>query len=123
MKNVVFSLLLTLGMVASVTPLSAQSATPTSRLAFDQQAPSLAVAQGYVYKYSPDGNPPATTPPVTCTGTTSPYVCSFDFPAFAPGAHSLTLTAGNEAGDSAPSAPFNFTFVVVPQSPTNLRVQ
>lgn len=99
-------------------------AAPGKKLAWDQAASSLAEAQAYTYKYYADG---ATTgvalSGVTCTGTASPYVCEVAYPAFTPGAHALTLTSSNPAGESGPSASFAFSFVVIPASPANLRIK
>jgi hypothetical protein len=106
---------------------SAQSsATPTSKLVWDQIAPDLATANAYTYREYPEtwvSGPGTVLTPVTCTGTTSPFVCSTPFPAFTPGGHAVTMTAGNAAGESLKSTPFPFTFVVIPSPPTNLRIQ
>lgn len=99
-------------------------AAPGKKLAWDQAASSLAEAQAYTYKYYPDG---ATTgialSGVTCAGTASPFVCDVAYPAFTPGSHTLTITASNAAGESVPSASFAFSFVVIPSSPTNIRIK
>ncbi len=104
---------------------SAQSnASPTSKLAWDQAAPDLATAQAYTYKAYPDGTATgAALSPVTCSGASSPFVCTVPFPAFAPGPHTMTVSAGNEAGDSLPSAALSFSMVVIPAVPVNLRIQ
>lgn len=101
-----------------------QPAASVSRLAWDQAAPDLASAQGYTYRYYPDGAANGTVlGGVTCTGTIAPFICVAPFPAFTPGPHSLTLTAANLAGESVPSAPLSFVFVVTPAAPTNVRIQ
>lgn len=101
----------------------AQTGTPDSRLAFNQIAPDLATAQAYVYRVYADGGAPNSLASVTCSGATSPFVCSAPFPAFTPGAHTVTLTAVNAAGEGPMSAVFGFTFVVLPAAPQNLRIQ
>lgn len=102
---------------------AAQNPTPASHLTWDQGATDLATAQAYTYRHYPDAAVAGTTlTGVTCTGTVSPFVCTVNFPAFTPGAHTLTLTAANTAGESAKSAAFAFTFVVVPTVPGNLRI-
>jgi hypothetical protein len=112
--------ILTFASVASAQP----PATGTSKIGWDQAAPSLAEAQGYIYKYYPDSATVGTTLNlVTCIGTISPYQCEVAFPAFTPGAHTLTITAGNIAGESAKSSPLNFAFVVTPSIPTNLKIK
>lgn len=94
------------------------------KFAWDQAAPDLATAQGYTYKHYDDASTTAVTfTSVTCTGTVSPFQCEVLIPAFTPGAHSVTITAGNVAGESAKSSPFNFTFVVVPGSPANIHIK
>jgi len=98
-------------------------ASAGKKLAWDQVAPSLAEAQGYIYKFYSDGSNVANTmTSTTCTGTTAPFTCTNNFPPFTPGPHTLTITASNSAGESAKSTVFTFTFVVVPSTPTNIRV-
>jgi len=118
-------MILILFLLTSVTAYAQQPpiGTATQRFAWDQDAPTLADAQGYTYKYYPDS---ATTgiafTGVTCTGTSSPFVCSAPIPAFTPGNHSITVTANNVAGESAKSNPFAFNFVVTPGVPNNIRI-
>lgn len=98
--------------------------TGANKIGWDQAAPTLADAQGYTYKYFADAATAGIAlAAVTCTGTTSPYQCEVPFPAFTPGNHTLTLTAGNLAGESAKSAPLSFAFVVTPGAPVNLRIK
>jgi hypothetical protein len=103
--------------------LTSAQATGSSKLTFDQQAATLAEANSLTYRYYPDAATTGITVAVACTGTVSPFVCQTPFPAFTPGNHSLTVTAANAAGETAKSAPLNFTFVVVPSIPQNLRIQ
>jgi hypothetical protein len=99
-------------------------AVVTSKLEWDQPGASLAEVQTYTYRVYADAAQAGTTlPGVTCAGVAAPYQCSASFPAFTPGAHTLTLTAINAAGESPKSAPLNFTFVVIPQAPTALRIR
>ena len=98
-------------------------ATPASKLAWDQPNATLAEASAMTYKFYPDGG--ATGFPltgVTCV-VGPPVSCSGNFPAFTPGSHTIQVTATNTAGESLKSTSFPFTFVVVPSSPTNLRIQ
>jgi len=93
------------------------------KFAWDQVALDLAEAQAYTYKYYPDGSTTGITfPVVTCTGAVSPFACSTPIPAFTPGVHNITITAGNAAGESDKSLPFVFAFVVTPGKPTNIRI-
>jgi len=106
-------------------PASAQTpVTPANKIAWDQSAPTLAEAQGYTYKYYPDtATTGITLAAVTCAGATSPYQCEVPFPAFTLGSHTVALTAGNAAGESAKSASLAFTFVLIPGTPANLRIK
>jgi len=97
-------------------------ATTTSKLEFDQSAPTLSEANGYTYKYYPDGSLTGINLVVVCTGVTSPFICNTAFPTFTPGPHNITLTAGNIAGESLKSSPFAFVFVVVPVAPNRVRI-
>lgn len=118
--------------LALATPLRAQAPAPpaasSSRLTWDQAAPDLATAQGYTYRQYADGaTTGAALAGVTCVayaGTQPGLVatCAAPFPAFTPGPHTVTITAGNLAGESAPSSPFAFVFVVVPATPVNVRL-
>lgn len=103
---------------------SAQTGTPSSKLVWDQAASDLATAQALSFKYYADGATTGTAlAGVTCAGTASPFVCQVNYPAFTPGSHTLQLTATNAAGESAKSATFSFSFVVIPAAPANLRIQ
>ena len=107
-------------LLASV--VSAQPATPTSKLLWDQpNVASAAKAQAYTFRYYADGSATGTIlTGVVCTGTAT-VTCSAAYPAFTPGPHSLTLSAANAAGEGPKSAPFTFTFVIVPSAPVNIR--
>jgi hypothetical protein len=111
--------------VAAPLCLSAQppSGTASSKIGWDQTGvASAADAQALTYRYYPDGAAVGIVlTGVTCSGTTT-VTCQAPFPAFTPGTHTLTLTAGNIAGESAKSAPFAFQFVVIPAAPGNLRI-
>lgn len=99
-------------------------AVSTSKLAFDQPAPDLVSAQGYTYKYYPDGSTTAATlVSTTCSGTVAPFQCEAPFPSFTPGNHTLALSATNIAGESPKSSPFVFTFVVTPGIPVNIHIK
>lgn len=108
-------------------PVTAQTppAIGTSMLVWDQDAPDLATAQSYSFKYYPDGAAAGTAlSGVSCSGSASPFLCQAAFPAFTPGTHTLVLTANNVAGESPKSAPpFGFVFVVTPGAPANLRIK
>ena len=108
-------------------PVTANAqAVATDKLAWDQPAPDLATAQAYTYKYYPDNAATGVTlTGVTCTSSGTPAIisCRTTFPAFTPGSHTLTITAANVAGESAKSAVFTFTFVVVPGVPNTIRIE
>src|SRR3990167_4715837 len=117
-----------LGIVLALTLVSAaaqaQPATPSSKLAWDQPNATPTEAATFIYTVYNDGSTAGVTlTSVTCVAGVQSTVCSAPFLAYTPGAHSLTLTASNSAGESGKSAPFAFTFVIVPSTPWNLRVQ
>lgn len=118
---------LILGMLLVAGTVQAQSVTPANKLAWNQQAPDVATANAYVYKYYADGAIVGVMVAATCAAAIAPdttgETCSFPFPAFTPGSHSLTLTASNIAGESAKSAPITFTMIVTPVAPGSLRIQ
>lgn len=98
----------------------------SEQIQFDQAAPDLATAQGYVYRLVIDGQRQATPVAVTCQGTASPFACTVPFPPLTPGDHTLALTAavvvnGVEA-ESLPSQPISVRMVVAPNPPANLRI-
>lgn len=97
------------------------SQTP-KHLAWDQVAANLAEAQGLSYKFYADGSPAgAPLTGVTCSGTTSPFLCvTVGLPTLPPGNHTLTLTAVSADAESAQS---NSVSISVPQSPGNVRKQ
>jgi hypothetical protein len=118
------SLLLITSLILPITAQQPPVGTSGQRFGWDQTAPTLADAQGYTYKYYPDGSATGVTfTDVTCTGTVSPFQCSVLIPAFTPGNHTIEMTATNIAGESAKSAPFAFSFVVTPGSPVNIRIE
>lgn len=101
----------------------AQTATPTSRLAWDQTATTLAEASSLAYEASFDGAAIAALSGVTCAGAASPFVCSAPLPALAAGAHAVAVQARNAVGAGPLSAAFNFTFISAPPAaPSNLRI-
>lgn len=114
--------LLLLMCLSSIAGAQTPTGTPASRLILDEVAVDLGTAQGFTYAYYPDTATTGTPITMTCSGTTSPFTCAGSFPAFTPGAHSLTVTAKNVAGESPKSPVMSFTFVVVPNAPQNLRI-
>lgn len=114
---------LVLSVIGFASTAAAQDADPTDYLAWDQAAPSLVEAQAYVYRGYKDGATAGEVlTPVTCAGAASPYACQVLFPAFVPGPHAIAVSAANSGGESLPSVPLKFIFVVVPQIPTSLRM-
>lgn len=117
-------------LVCLATPVFAQTpVTTANKIGWDQQAPSLAEAQAYTYKYYPDGvTIGIVLTGVTCTAVNAPTgtvvpQCEVAFPAFTPGSHTLTLTASNSAGESVKSPTLSFAFVIIPTAPSNLRIK
>lgn len=126
-SNLSILLLLLTALVLPVSSASAQTANPSSRLAWDQVAPTLADANGYLYEATFDGGAVVPLAGVTCTGAASPFVCAVGFPlTFPSGAHMVQVRtvafAGSTRLESPLSAVFNFIFLGLPQAPTNLRI-
>lgn len=93
------------------------------KLGWDQPATDLAEAQSFAYKYYLDGATTggATLPTVTCTGTSSPFLCTSPIPVVPQGRHTLKLTASSADAESAQSSTsVSFT---IPATPQNLRKQ
>lgn len=98
-------------------------ATTANKFIWDQDAPGLTDAQAYTYKYYIDNSPTGGSfNNVICSGTTAPFTCSVQVPSMSQGTHSMTLTAGNVAGESSKSSPFVFAFVGTPGTPGNIRI-
>jgi len=113
------------GLLLASVVVSAQTATPSSHLTWDQGGPDLPTIQAYTFRYYADGGATGNVlAAVVCTSAGTPPVvtCTVPFPAFTPGSHTLTLTAANVAGESTPSAPLAFTMIVQPSSPANVRI-
>ena len=104
--------------------VSAQPATGTSQLAWDQANATPTEAQAFTFRTYSDGAATGVVlTGVTCAAVGGVTVCQVAFPAFTPGPHTLQLTAANAAGESAKSVVLSFTFVVVPSAPGNPRIQ
>ena len=103
--------------------------TPGRTLAFDQPAVSVDEANSFEYRAYFDGSAsPVSLSPVVCSAAVagSPvgtFPCEVPFPASTPGAHTMVATATNIGGESLPSTPFDFFFVVLPNPPRNLRLR
>jgi hypothetical protein len=104
--------------------ISAQTqAVPTSRLGWEQAAPTFSEAQNYTYRfYANQVTEGEVLLDVSCAGVTSPFFCTAPFPPFTPGNHTLQVTASNLAGESNRSNTIAFTFVVTPAEPRSLRI-
>lgn len=99
-------------------------ANPTTYL-FDQPAPSLVAAQGYVYKVHVDNLPPAVLT-VAVSGASSPFAVSAPIvPAgiFTAGVHFARFTAEDVNGVSPFSAGCYVEMAFGPDAPLNPRVQ
>ncbi len=122
----VMGVLLLAGSASAQTPV-----VPGDKVGWDQPAASLAEASGFSYLLQIDALAPVVVGPaaVTCTGATSPYLCSTAFPAATPGVqHNLAVAARRVVAgppvtnlDSAFSAPLVFRLEVIPGTPVNVR--
>ena len=105
-------------------PAVAQTATPLSKLAFDEVGQTVATASGATYTGLIDGSTTAT--PLTgivCTATANPTgaTCTSALPPLTPGTHTITITQTIGGASSAASAPLSFSLIVV-VTPTNVRI-
>lgn len=106
-------------------PAMAQTGPVGSGLAWDQAAPTLAAAQGYIYRASFDGGGFAPVP-ATCAGTASPFACTIALPLQA-GAHTARVSAAQvvEGQESEQAISPVFAFTLTPgqtAAPGNLRL-
>lgn len=127
LRSVLFALVVAIGGLTLAPQTAHAQAVATSHLVWDQDAADLATAQGYTYKHYDDGSATGTTlSGVTCAAKVPPvtgtFACLVAFPAETPGAHNMTATATNAAGESLKSTALNFTFVVIPSPPKNLQI-
>ena len=105
----------------------AQPATPSSRLAWDQDD---ADASTLAYFVSVDGAAATEVQAVTCQpagpGTLPAHVCEGDLPPLETGERVLVLVSRRiiegVAFDSLPSDPLTITFAALPSTPTGLRL-
>lgn len=119
LSTITISLLFSVSLIAQGPNLG-----PDDFIAWNQGAPSLNDANGYVYKYYLDGAVTGSVfLTVTCTGTISPFDCKGKPPAFGPGSHTITLTAASASGESPQSPPFGFVYGNPPISPNNIRIE
>jgi hypothetical protein len=124
MKRIVLVCILLLAATTlSVQPVHAQPVTTANHLAWDQPGPDLLTVQTYGWNLYADA---ATTGVVLAgpviSGTVSPFQVVAPFPAFAPGTHTVSVSAFDLSGESPKSNVISFQFVVIPLSPVNLRI-
>lgn len=119
----VFVLCLCIVSWASV--VGAQTATPASKVAWDEAGESPAIAQAAIYNLYVDGAGVA----VNLTGVScvvqptnaANATCTAPFPPMTVGTHVLTLSQVTNSVESPKSTPLNVTFVIV-ITPTGLRI-
>ena len=110
----------------SSTTLFAQTATPASKLGWDQVGQTATVATAAAYTVYIDGATVGVAlTGVTCVTAAVPAngsTCSATFPALTPGTHTLVGTQTISGTESAKTpTPFSFAFVVV-VTPTGWRI-
>lgn len=103
--------------------------TTTSRLGWDQDAPTLATAQGYQYGLYVDAAAKQIMAGVTCAGAASPFACVGSFPStLTAGNHSLELTAidivsvPGQTLESLRSTVFPIKLIGNPNAPRGMRI-
>jgi hypothetical protein len=106
-------------------PVAAQTATPASKLAWDEVGESPAVAQAAIYNLYVDGAGVALNlTSVACvvqTSNAANATCTAPFPAMTVGSHTLTLSQVSNGAESPKSAPLSVTFAIV-VTPTGIRI-
>jgi hypothetical protein len=111
--------------IASASLAAAQTATPASKLAWDEAGESPAVAQAAIYNLYVDGAGVAVNlTSVSCvvqTANAANATCTAPFPPMTVGSHSLTLSQVSNGAESPKSTPLTVTFVIV-VTPTGIRV-
>lgn len=117
--------LLALIIVISASSAFAQTATPSSRLAWDQIGQPPAAANGFTYTAYVDG----ATAGISLVGavcnngpTASDATCVVSLPPLVAGAHTVSVTQSLGGAESAKSVALSFTVVIV-VTPTNVRLQ
>lgn len=104
--------------------INAQVTVPLgSKLLWDQPASTLAVANALNYRPYLDAatNPGSNLTGVVCTGTSSPFSCSANFPAATPGNHTIAIDAFDGSSASSKSNSVSVT-VVLFGTPINVRI-
>lgn len=123
MKNI-WIVVIALLWASSVLAQTPPPAGPGSVFQWTQPAANAAAAQGYTYRYYLDSAATGVVlTGVTCTGTTLLITCEALVPAMTAGDHSIQLTAGTAALESAKSSPFSFSYVSAPGVPLNLKLK
>ena len=127
MKRIATLTLICLAVAAVVWSQSIPRATVGMRIAWDQDAASLADVQAYRYTAYVDGATTGTVIPATCAGTAPPFECATPLPVSTLGDHSVAIAAQQLLGEnlwSAESRSESFTFRVVDPAaaPSRLRV-
>lgn len=98
--------------------IEAQVATPASKLGWNQEGQTQAIAQSATYNMYVDVLVPTVAQNVICIVGT-PVTCKADLPALTVGSHQIRLTQVIGAAESPQSLPLSFTYVVV-VTPTGL---
>ena len=124
-KQMLLRFILALAVMSLSAPVAfAQTAVPTSRLAWDQVGQSVAVAQAAEYRLYLDAASSGTAlAPVTCVAgiSATTATCSVSWPAMTPGVHAIQLTQTIAMTESAKSVTFSATLVLL-VTPTNVRI-
>jgi hypothetical protein len=107
----------------------AQTANPTSKLLWEQGNTSTpADALALIYRdYLDAATTGAILTPTGCvvtSGQTTTSTCTAPFPPMTVGAHAISITASTSqsGSESTRSNVVTFTLVIVPATPTNLRI-
>lgn len=127
MKRIAIFTLIALALAVAVWSQSVPRATAGMRLAWDQDAESLADAQAYRFTAYVDGATTGAVVTATCSGAASPFECVAPLPVTSLGTHTVVIAAqtvfdGGLLSDEARSAAFTFRVVEPASAPGRLRL-
>lgn len=113
--------------------VSAQPATPTSKIVFEQPSATATEALAMIHRFYLDGAATGNTSLVgkSCVASVAPVTplpnvtCSFTIPSMGVGTHTIAITSAfstSSTVESVASNTLSFVMQVVPATPSNVRI-